>query len=226
MTDKINVSSCTKGRELAYCNVPILKYTCTYPDFTSNDPCVNTYRINDYYKNAAQEFALHVMKTLWPSAVADYKNSLRNDYPIHEYEAVYSFTMTLNENCLLSLYTEQYEYTGGAHGSTVRRGDTWLLPQGKKLSLQELFPPCSAYVLHIETAVIAQIEAQMADGSGAYFDNYRQLVVQTFNPRQFYLTPEGLAVFFQQYDIAPYSSGIPTFILPYEEIGAVLPKCC
>ncbi len=59
----------------------------------------------------------------------------------------------------------------------------------------------------MELAVIDQIEAQNAAGTGAYFDNYRELVPQTFNPAQFYLTPEGLTVYFQQYDIAPYASG-------------------
>ncbi|MEM5769578.1 MAG: RsiV family protein, partial [Bacillota bacterium] len=38
--------------------------------------------------------------------------------------------------------------------------------------------------------------------------------VQTWNPCSFYMVPEGLAVYFQQYDIAPYVMGIPVFVIP------------
>ena len=128
---------------------------------------------------------------------------------MNEYEAIRDYTLTYNEDCLISLYTDQYEYTGGAHGNTVRSADTWLLPQAERLTLGQLFPADNTYLVRVELAVIDQIEAQNAAGTGAYFDNYRELVPQTFNPAQFYLTPEGLTVYFQQYDIAPYASGIP-----------------
>lgn len=225
MPEKVNVSSRTIGRELTYRNTPVLKYTCTYPVFTSNDRRIRTDKLNRYYEGITAAFVRYVRRTLWPAAVADYHNSVANGYPVHEYEAIREYTLTYNEDCMISLYTDQYEYTGGAHGSTVRTADTWLLPQAERLALGALFPPGDPYLVRVELAVIDQIEKQNAVGTGAYFDNYRELVPQTFNPAQFYLTPEGLAVFFQQYDIAPYASGIPTFCLPYQQIGAVLPGC-
>ncbi|MEA4987263.1 MAG: RsiV family protein, partial [Anaerovorax sp.] len=48
-----------------------------------------------------------------------------------------------------------------------------------------------------------------------YFDDYETLVVETFNPKNFYCTPEGVVVYYLQYDIAPYSSGIREFLIPY-----------
>lgn len=225
MPEKVNISSRTVGRELTYRNTPVLKYTYTIPVFLSSDRRVRTDKLNRYYENAAAAFVRYVRRTLWPAAVADYHNSVANGYPMNEYEAIRDYTLTYNEDCLISLYTDQYEYTGGAHGNTVRSADTWLLPQAERLTLGQLFPADNTYLVRVELAVIDQIEAQNAAGTGAYFDNYRELVPQTFNPAQFYLTPEGLTVYFQQYDIAPYASGIPTFRLPYRQIGAVLPGC-
>ena len=55
----------------------------------------------------------------------------------------------------------------------------------------------------------------MAGGNPIYFEDYCKLVLDSFNPEQFYLVPRGntydLVIYFQQYDIAPYSTGIPTF---------------
>lgn len=44
-----------------------------------------------------------------------------------------------------------------------------------------------------------------------YFDNTCNLVLDTFNPKSFYLLKDRVVIYFQQYDIAPYSSGIRTF---------------
>ena len=40
---------------------------------------------------------------------------------------------------------------------------------------------------------------------------------KTFHPQNFYLTSEGVVVFFALYDIAPHSTGIPTFLIPYSQ---------
>ena len=43
--------------------------------------------------------------------------------------------------------------------------------------------------------------------------NYAKLVIENFNFEQFYLIDNNIAIFYQQYDIAPYSSGIPVFYI-------------
>ena len=47
-----------------------------------------------------------------------------------------------------------------------------------------------------------------------YFDDYAKLIQNTFNPDSFYLFPGGVVIYFQQYDIAPYATGLPEFVLP------------
>ena len=44
-----------------------------------------------------------------------------------------------------------------------------------------------------------------------------------FNPENFYLTGDGLAVFYPMYALAPASAGIPVFTVPYEAEGPVSP---
>ena len=37
------------------------------------------------------------------------------------------------------------------------------------------------------------------------------MVIDNFNPKSFFITNKGVSVYYQQYDIAPYSSGIRVF---------------
>ena len=119
---------------------------------------------------------------------------------------------TLNRACIVSLYTDEYQFTGGAHGMTVRTADNWNLRTGRRFALCDLFPrhrDCRQMILR-------QIITQIARDPSSYFDNYRELVVQNFDPRRFYLTQDAVMVYFGLYEIAPYSSGMPVFAIPYE----------
>ena len=40
-----------------------------------------------------------------------------------------------------------------------------------------------------------------------------------FNSQNYYLTQEGLTVFFPMYAIAPSAEGIPAFTIPYAQLG-------
>jgi hypothetical protein len=60
---------------------------------------------------------------------------------------------------------------------------------------------------------------------GIYFDDYKKLIVENFNPQSFIITPDSLDFYYQQYDIAPYASGIIVFSIPYEDLGIPKPHC-
>jgi len=48
-----------------------------------------------------------------------------------------------------------------------------------------------------------------------YFEDYRNLIVQHFNPASYYLSNDGLVIYYQQYEIAPYATGIVEFTIPF-----------
>ena len=49
---------------------------------------------------------------------------------------------------------------------------------------------------------------------GIYFEDYRALLQDTFNADSFYIQPGRVVIYYQQYDIAPYSTGLPEFYIP------------
>lgn len=209
------VTPMTKSGEMKFDGQIILTYSITYPHFSSEPFASAVDSMNQYYTKKADAFLFYLQTTLLQSAIQDYENSVKNGFPVHTYEADLTYTLTLNQAQFISLYMDRYEYTGGAHGSTIRTSETWNLKVGTLVPLSAFYPNNPNYIADIEDNIIAQIDADIASGNNYYFDDYAKLVRQTFNPESYYVIPGSLVFYFQQYDIAPYSSGILEFEIPF-----------
>lgn len=203
--------------ELKYKNTVILTYKIEYPEIISSNYEKGKNEFNEYNKNKALSFEKYIKEKLLTEAKEVYDYNLANGYPIMVFEAILTYTITFNENQFISLYYDQYEFTGGAHGNTIRTSQTWNLEIAKLLPLSYFYPDNPYYAINILNNINKQIKEQIASGNNYYFDNYCELILETFKLENYYLTKDALAIFFQQYDIAPYSSGIPVFYIPYKK---------
>lgn len=204
-----------------YRGVPMVAVEIAYPQVTVNRIPTSGVYINGWYQASAQRTYVHGCRSLFRAASAQYRQSLRYGYPFRPYALSEEFAVSYNANGFLSLYTDCYEYTGGAHGNTVRRADNWNLAGCCRMQLAEFFRGAGWRDI-ILNGIYARINAQMAQGNDVYFDSYQAAVRRYFDPCRCYLTPEGFAVFFPQYAIAPYSAGIVTFVIPYADFGGLL----
>ena len=191
--------------ELYYDGVVVLKYHIEYPSICGN--INDNSEFNNYNKCLALNIQNNAETELYNDAVKTYLYNKQNGYPVMVYEVYTNFEVTYNNLNILSLYIDVYTFTGGAHGSTIRSSQTWNLLYGKIMDLASFFPYNPYFMLNI----LKQINAQIANDPDIYFDNTCQLVLETFNPKSFYLTSNSIVIYFQQYDIAPYSSGIREF---------------
>lgn len=196
---------------LKYNGETLLTYKIEYPEFRSS--CYKTclQAVNMFYKDKALEFQKYCNSELFSMAIEQYKYDIENGFPIHVFEAILVYEVTYLCSCVISTYSDRYEYTGGAHGNTIRDSQTWNLRNCELMELVQLVRCLPDYKTYILTAVEAQIEEE----PDIYFENYKELIEETFNENSFFCTPEGLVFYYQQYDIAPYSSGIREFLLPY-----------
>ncbi len=198
--------------ELYYRDTLLLRYDIKYPQFFSDTFPVGC--INQRYAAKATAYAQHCRITMFKQAKEQFEDDQQIGAPVRVYDAVQTYALTLNQDCTLSLYFDRYEYTGGAHGNTVRTSDTWNVTDCTRIRLSALcaLPAhCREYVID---EVTRQIEAQIAQGE-FYFEDYRKNVAIYFSPQSFYLVPEGMKVYYQLYELVPYSSGIPEFLIPY-----------
>lgn len=198
-----------------YNEIPVFHYKISYPQFTTTCNPSSAREVNEYYSHASRKTESYCRTTLYQQAVENAKYIPKNQPPFHSYEFISEFHITYNNKCISSLYIDEYTFMGGAHGSTRRSSDTWDFSTGQPIHLKDLFPEDSSFPESILENIRGQIAGQLAAAPSSYFENYKSLVKDNFCMDCFYLIPGSVVIYFQQYDIAPYASGIPQFLIPF-----------
>lgn len=196
-------------REMKYDNTVVLKYHIEYPSIVIPNNRNGERKFNTYNEKLALTLQKKSENELYKESVELYKYNKSNNYPIMVYDIYRNYNVTFNSKALVSLYFDEYIFSGGANGNTTRTSQTWDFNYNYMLQLYEFFYKDPYFLIDI----LKKINNQISNNPNNYFPDSCNLVLETFNPLNYYLTPQGIAIYFQQYDIAPHSSGIPTFIV-------------
>ena len=175
-------------------------------------------RIRRFYRLQCRAFLRYCQRCLLPQAAAEYHAALAASRPLPAFRAELSYQVTYRQGNLLSLWTQTREETGGAPLLT-RRGDTWDLAAGYPVPLKDFFPAGTAWKKKLLAHAAAEAERRERAGAGRWREDWRRELRRRFNPQNFYLTEEGLALFYPMYAVAPASEGVPVFVMPYGEDG-------
>lgn len=129
------------------------------------------------------------------------------------FQAVSDFRVAYLDEGLVSIPILTYSFTGGAHGMTFLESTNIDLITGKLLNLQDLFLPGYDYMEVIRAMVVRQMEA---DPSPYFAESLTEVTIAP--DHSYYLTDQGIVICFGLYEIAPYSSGIQEFLIPFTEV--------
>lgn len=174
-------------------------------------------RIGWFYRLEERAFLRRCQTMLFPQAAALCRQALETSAPLPRCAAELVCRETFDADGLWSLTSDIREQMGG-HTRVLRRGDTWNLSTGCPLPLADFFPPrfpVRKYLLHLAEEEIAR---QEESGAARYHDDWRRELRRSFNRENFFLTPEGLRVYWQMQSLAPLAEGIPTFLVPYGDV--------
>lgn len=213
----LSITDTEISEDLSHNGVVMIKISIKYPRVSGATPH-GSRRINKYYRFTAEAYLRYIQRTLLPQAIKDWTYKTENGYPFFPFDAMMTYQVTYNDKTCLSLFWEIYEYTGGAHGITIRHGDTWQPCSGWPVDLKSFFPKGTRYRRLLTDNAIKIASQQINDGTGYYFEGYPKLIRQYFRRNNFYITPEGIAIFYGLYTIAPYASGIPVFVYEPSEL--------
>ena len=133
----------------------------------------------------------------------------------------FNYRVRYNQNGIVSVVLTNYQYSGGAHGSTIQTAYTFDLKTGARIRLSDLMKSGSGYQKEFSARIRKEIDARV--DSGALYE-LQDSPFQTLgdNP-DFYLSNDGIVFFFQQYEHFPYAAGIQEFAVPYGGIGELSP---
>ncbi len=129
------------------------------------------------------------------------------------------FTQVSAPGNILSLKIQVYTYiAGAAHPNTTTRVVNYDLEAGQDLNLDQLFQPGSDYLKTIATYCIAdlktrqidfEVNAAGADPTSANYSNWN-------------ITPDGLLITFDPYQVAAYALGPQLVTVPYAELKSII----
>ncbi|MCE3198166.1 PdaC/SigV domain-containing protein [Paenibacillus sonchi] len=154
--------------------------------------------INDTIKQTFTKFAAEAEKEI--------ANKPSDDRP-YEYDGGY--VITYNQDGILSLITQQYEYNGGAHGMTYRNAFTFSLKDGKRLLIGDVLKANPNYKKELNAKLSKLIKAD-----GGYLGGFNGLNTE----KNFYVKDGKMVVFFQLYEYTAYAAGFPQFEFTFKEL--------
>ncbi|MCK9217833.1 MAG: stalk domain-containing protein [Firmicutes bacterium] len=119
---------------------------------------------------------------------------------------------------LLSVQLNTYIYLGGAHGSSEINPITINTATGDVYNFKDLFQDEVKGVGFVEEYILETIK----ENPEAYFEDYEERVKSKEGDFDYYLNGDNLVVYFGQYDIGPYASGIRYFEINAGDIKDIL----
>ncbi len=124
-------------------------------------------------------------------------------------------TVAFSQNGIVSIIIDCEEFTGGAHGELKRKVKNLDLQKECEISFPDLFCDDS-----YPTRINAYIEQEMTEKPNKYADLWKRPLVG--GEQEFYLTKNGVVVFYPPYELSYYSRGFVEFEIPYAELEGYL----
>ncbi|MBQ7160662.1 MAG: DUF3298 domain-containing protein [Clostridia bacterium] len=130
-----------------------------------------------------------------------------------------SFDVTRNEGGLVSVVLKTDNYLGGTEDEYAYKAINFDLNSGKQLTLGDMFAvEKDTYVPFIKSLILKR----MRNEPTKYYSTDDKALDEAFDETHFYITSNGITVYFNEYDIAPSAEGVPTFDLSYADLAQLM----
>lgn len=120
---------------------------------------------------------------------------------------------------LLSILFETESYFGGAHPYRLHESLNYDLIDGTLLSFEDLFTPGSEYLKFLSEYSIDELSRRpelvhemILSGAAPKVENF-----QLWN-----ITPIGLLLTFEEYQVGPYAAGVQQILIPYSAMSGII----
>jgi hypothetical protein len=120
---------------------------------------------------------------------------------------------------ILSVKFEMMGYVkGAAHPYHLSPTTNFDLAKGRELALADLFLPASGYLDTISEYCIQQLKLRDI----AFDESMPGAEPTVGNYRDWNITPDGLLITFEEYQVAAYAAGPQTVLVPYGQLRSIL----
>ncbi|MEG0799498.1 MAG: DUF3298 and DUF4163 domain-containing protein [Romboutsia sp.] len=153
------------------------------------------------------------------SASKEYAKGYKEGDMKYKYEVFSEYKVAYNKDNTLSIPFTMYEFTGGAHGMTNIKSFNYDLLTGEEILLKDMFKDGVDYKSVLNSYIKDDIDN--TEDKNIYFTG--DMGFKGIGDNQnFYISEDGIVVYFSLYEIAPYSSGIPMFTISWDQLNKYL----
>lgn len=158
-------------------------------------------------------------RALVQSAVDDFKKNMDNLAPppiqaTSTFDMKYTLVSAPGNVYSLKFDSEGY-VSGAAHPYHLTYTYNYDLEHGRELTLSDLFMPDTDYLEAIANYCAAQLSTRDIGFDNGFEQGAAPLPE---NYRNWNITPDGLMITFDEYQVAPYAAGPQTVVVPYVEL--------
>lgn len=146
-------------------------------------------------------------------------------------DTFYAYSNYLNmgiarhDDRIMSILTTNSVYSGGAHPITLQSSVNLDTKNRKCLKLEDIIEKSAVDKMH--QLVLSVLKEDFCNlGGGILYDDYLDTIQNSMiygNLTQYwYLNHDGLVIYYNQYEIAPYAAGIIKIEIPYSDLEGIL----
>jgi predicted secreted protein len=192
-----------------------IKITLQYPQLDGLKDKAVQERLNAIFEEAALAARNEGLQN-----AAEIEKARASGYPTspNKGETYFDYRLKYNQNGLLSLVFNNYQYFGGAHGLDVQSSHTFNLETGAEYKLKDLFRSEADYVSLMSGIVRNEIDEGSKEGLLVELTPFQALKAD----QNFYLSNNAVVVYFQEYEYFPYAAGIQQFPVDFAALQDML----
>ncbi|MGN0969110.1 MAG: RsiV family protein [Oscillospiraceae bacterium] len=174
-----------------------------------------TKRMERYFSEIARQWQNRWENQLFPMACQALADARETSRPFVPWKAELDYTVTLWQPPLLSLRLDAVETSQNTRPLQIRTGETWDCGRGYPRTLRSFFPAkAHRWRKELLDCLREQAARQLASGESLLDPDCAQVMERSFDPDRFYLTEEGITVFYPLCILGAYAEGIPVFTVP------------
>lgn len=140
----------------------------------------------------------------------------------YTYTAEKAIKVEFNDAYVLSLLLWNYEFMGGAHGSTVAEYLVFDLKTGNSVKANDMFQANANVRTKIEALINEQFRKDQNIAAKTTLTEFGMNSDKIPFTENFFVTQKGIGFFYNTYEIAPYSMGQFEIIIPFSKIKPLL----
>lgn len=195
--------------------VKLIDITCYYPVIENADNDEFIASINDDVKRSVEEFVSEVKaEEIIAGAKEYYSYAKEGDMPTFSpYTFEFDYDINLNIEDYFSMTAVLYYNLHGAHPMTSMASVSYDMKAKKELALTDIW---NVDAEGAKKEIIDAFGAQIDENPTMYFEDAKKTVEENTQRAEFYLDDNGVNLYFQLYEIAPYAAGYPNCLIPFE----------